>query len=355
MALLPAAGLFGAAVWLRRSLYAKGVLPVASAKVPVAVVGNLTVGGGGKTPLVIALVSELQQRGVRVGVASRGFGGRAAGVLTVRSDTDWRECGDEPLLIARRTGAPVCVARNRVLAARALADEGCELVICDDGLQHYGLHRDMEICAVSSGFGFGNGWLLPAGPLREGRGRLDACDWIVETGGESGSVDSQANPDMSGAGETSNSPSRTQARQNPAGGSSRLRTSLADNKGVLPSRLQTAITELDGFFALADGTHKSASDFAGRRVVALAGVASPERFFATVRAAGVVPEREHALPDHGRMTDSQLAALPADIVLMTEKDAVKYAPDARLHVARIRTVPPPELVDALCDLAQTRR
>jgi glutamate--cysteine ligase len=171
--LLPLAEIFGLVSLVRRELYRCGVFSAERAGVPVIVVGNIVAGGGGKTPIVIALVQALQARGLIPGVAARGVGGNNEGVLMVEDDTDWRRCGDEPLLVRRRTGAMVCVARRRINAVRQLSAAGCDVILCDDGLQHYALRRDMEICAVNGAFGLGNGWLLPAGPLRESCRRLD--------------------------------------------------------------------------------------------------------------------------------------------------------------------------------------
>ena len=178
-ALLPAAFLFGAAAAARRGLYRIGALRSESVGAPVIVVGNIVAGGGGKTPLVIALASALQQRGFAPGIAARGVGGNSGGLLCVGEETSWRECGDEPLLIFRRTHAPVCVCKERARAARALVEKGCNVILCDDGLQHYALRRDLEICAANANFGLGNGWQLPAGPLREGKNRIARCDILA--------------------------------------------------------------------------------------------------------------------------------------------------------------------------------
>ena len=291
---------------LRRKLYSAGVLHSAAAKVPVVVVGNVVAGGGGKTPLTIAIVQELQKRGWNPGIATRGTGGEYSGAFRVQKDSSWRRCGDEPLLIFRRTGAPVIAAKKRIVAARALADSGCDIVVCDDGLQHYALRRDLEICAVNAEFGLGNGWLLPAGPLRENARRMMTCDWIVVCG----------NGDFS------------------------------HPKAVF------APIRREEFYPLGDmQTPKTAADFAGKRVVALAGIASPKRFFDSLRAAGIAVSAEYPLADHGRMADGRLAALDADIILMTEKDAVKYSPaDSRLHCLRISAELPPQVAESVCAL-----
>ena len=166
--LLPLAALFALAGSIRRSLFRAGVLASRRIGVPVVVVGNITVGGSGKTPLVIWLVEQLRARGYRPGVISRGYGRSGDGIAEVRSDSRVEDAGDEPLLIARRGGCPVFVGRDRLAAARALlaAYPGCNLIVSDDGLQHYRLARDFEI-ALFDCRGVGNGWLLPSGPLRE--------------------------------------------------------------------------------------------------------------------------------------------------------------------------------------------
>lgn len=309
--LLPLSGAFVCGVFLRRILYARGILQSHSAGAPVIVVGNVVAGGGGKTPLVIALVQELQRRGFNPGVATRGTGGDFSGVLHINSATSWRQCGDEPLLIFRRTAAPVCAAKKRILAARELVKFGCDVIVCDDGLQHYALRRELEVCAVNAGFGLGNGLPLPAGPLREGARRMESCDWIVACG---------------------------------AGDFAHPKTVFA------PLRV-------DGFYALGDiRTAKTAADFSGKRIAALAGIAAPRRFFDSLRAEGIAPDSAHPLPDHGRMDDRRLAAIPADIVLMTEKDAVKYPDsDPRLHCMRVSAVLPPQLAEAACRLAASAK
>lgn len=299
-ALLPLAALFGGIVFLRRRFYETGIFKSEAAAAPVLVVGNITAGGGGKTPLVISLTQALQQRGFVPGVAARGVGGDFSGVLTVDDNTPWQRCGDEPLLIYRRTGAAVCVSQRRAAAAHMLVRHGCDVIVCDDGLQHYALRRDVEICAVAADLGLGNNWLLPAGPLRESARRLEQCDWIL-CGGDGDFYHPRALPVMS----------------------------------------QNA-----GFFALGDiRTKLPASFFMGKKVALLAGIAVPQRFFAAVRAAAIVPHSEYPLPDHSRMSDRQLADINAEIILMSEKDAVKYdGADPRLYMLRTTAVLPPAMV-----------
>lgn len=272
-ALLPAAWLYGAAVRLRRQAYRQGWLRAARVRVPVIVVGNLTVGGTGKTPLAAAVARHLRERGRRPGLAARGYGGRVRhGARRVTVDSDPREVGDEPVLLARAAGCPVAVARRRSEAAELLIGEGVDVIVCDDGLQHYALARDAEIAVVDAARGHGNGRLLPAGPLREAPARLDAVDLVLRRGAGD---DFELEPE---------------AARPVAGGDER--------------RPLTA--------------------FAGRRVHAVAGIADPGRFFAMLRAAGleVIP---HPFPDHHPFRARDIRFENGACVLMTEKDAVKCA------------------------------
>lgn len=255
--------------------------------VPVIVVGNITVGGTGKTPFVLWLVERLIGQGWRPGVISRGYGGCAPEYpLRVSATTDPAWSGDEPALIARRIEVPVAVAPDRVAAARMLLDAGeVDILVTDDGLQHYRLGRDVEICVVDGSRGLGNGQLLPAGPLREPPARLREVDLVVVNGGG----------------------------WRPEGVPS------------LDMQLETAMAR-----PLGGGDARPLSSFAGARVNAVAGIGNPERFFVSLRAAGidVVP---HPFPDHHRYTDIDLAFDAKLPLLMTEKDAVKCAGLAQPH------------------------
>lgn len=281
MLLWPLSGLFAAAVAVRRKAYALGLKRSTRLPVPVIVVGNLTVGGTGKTPLVVAVTEMLARAGYRPGVVSRGYGGRRSPVpVLVRADSDPAAVGDEPVLMARRTGRPVAVFPDRVEAARwLLQNTDCDVIVADDGLQHYALRRDVEIVVVDGARRFGNGACLPAGPLREPPSRLARADLVVCLGGE------------------------------PAAGEWLMR--LVGDEAI----------------NLADeNLHRPLADFAQAPCRAVAGIGNPARFFAHLRAAGLRPEPE-AFPDHHPFAREDIWA-DTRPVLMTEKDAVKCRPFA---------------------------
>jgi tetraacyldisaccharide 4'-kinase len=282
--------LFGALARLRRSLYDSGLLPSQRLPVPVVVVGNIFIGGTGKTPLTIWLVLALRQAGFRPGVISRGHGSRDRLPRAVTVQSTPAQVGDEPLLIAGRGGCPVMVGRDRAAAGRALlaAHPEVDIVISDDGLQHYGLQRDVEI-VLFDGRGAGNGWLLPAGPLREPASRRR--DVTVVNG-------------------TSLTPALLAAVTGP------------DGAAPVPMRLEGGVAE-----RLSDRTERvalSALAAGGQRIAAAAGIGDPRRFFAMLAAAGLSCT-ELPLPDHHDFLDRPFDGLDADIVLITEKDAVKCA------------------------------
>lgn len=271
------AALYGGVVSLRRKLFGRGILRSHALPVPVVVIGNVSVGGTGKTPLTIAVVQRLRDAGWKPGVASRGYGRhdetRAA---WVSADTPPAQGGDEPVLIARRAGVPVRVDRDRSAAARELIGAGCDVIVCDDGLQHYRLRRDVEIEVIDGHRRYGNGRLLPAGPLREPPERGMECDFRVVNGGDAG------------FGEWS----------------MHLRADCA-----VPMR---------------GGRSRALASFGGHRVHAVAGIGNPQRFFEMLRglAIGVVP---HAFADHHRYVAADFEFGSELPVLMTEKDAVKCA------------------------------
>ncbi len=274
--LLPLSWLFAGAAWLRRRLYGAGLLRSYRAGRPVVVVGNVTVGGTGKTPLVIWLVEQLRERGLRPGVVSRGYSGNAAAPRRVGPGDAPAEVGDEPLLIARRTGAPVAVGADRPAAVRLL-ERDCDVVISDDGLQHYGMERDAEIIVVDGLRGLGNGWRLPAGPLREPASRLAEATAVVVNG---------------------------EGYERP--GALRMQ--------INPQR----------FIGVGSGESLAAQALLGREAHAVAAIGNPGRFFQTLRDLGIVV-RAHPLPDHAVPTPAQISFDDGLPVLMTEKDAVKCA------------------------------
>jgi len=263
--------------------------PVALFGAPLIVVGNLTAGGSGKTPLVIRLCQVFAQAGLKPGVISRGYGRSSRGLLRVNADSDPAQVGDEPVLLARRTGAPVIVAHDRCAAARALLRTGVQVVIADDGLQHYRLPRTVEICVVDQSRQFGNGRLQPAGPLREPVSRLATVDYIVVNAG-------------------SGRPESTPAT------------------AALPAGRLVSMQLLPGWLRSLDGELSwRITQFSGCRVNALAGIGNPQRFFETLRQAGL-KTIEFAFPDHHSFSAADFAALNSSLpVIMTEKDAIKCA------------------------------
>lgn len=252
--------------------------------VPVLIVGNISVGGTGKTPLVIALIERLRAAGFRPGVVSRGYGARPpAYPWPVNADTPPAEGGDEPCLIVQRTGVPLVIDPQRVRAVETLLrTHDCDIIISDDGLQHYALARDLEIAVIDGRRGLGNGRCLPEGPLREPPERLALVDWVVING--------------------------------------------ADRCAGLPALAPPAVAmqlEPSQLVSLQDGRTLACADWPyGRRVHALAGIGHPQRFFDTLRALGFDPI-EHPLPDHAPIRPEMLALSPSLPIIMTEKDAVK--------------------------------
>lgn len=284
--LLPPALLFGLLAAARRLFYRFGVLRSIRLPVPVIVTGNITAGGSGKTPLVLWLAQRLRECGYRPGIISRGYGGSAGGEREVCAGDDAQLVGDEPLLLARRALCPVWIGRDRVVCAQALlnAHPECNVLISDDGLQHYRLARDVEI-VVTDERGAGNGWLLPAGPLREPLSRVRRADALVINGGVV--------------------PPEFQA----------LRF-----KPVFEMQLRgTTFTRLDDSTQTCD-----AGNFTGKRVHAIAGIGNPGRFFNHLSQLGL-RYTAHAFPDHHRYGAADLAFEECDVLLMTEKDAVKCA------------------------------
>ena len=274
--LAPIGWLYQGGMQLRELLYKSGVLPTCRVGVPVIVVGNITAGGTGKTPLVLWLAQYLKSRGYRPGIVSRGYGGIGSGgsPQQVRTDSDPGQVGDEPVMLARRSGSPVAVSRDRCQAASELVEHaGCDFIISDDGLQHLRLGRDIEIAVIDGQRRFGNGLCLPAGPLREGRGRLRQVDIIVASG----------------------KAERGEHVMN-----------------YEPGQLQSLCGE----------PPVSPAEWRGRRVHAIAGVGNPGRFFSLLRQQGL-QLITHEYPDHYQYCAADLDFNDDYPVVMTEKDAVK--------------------------------
>jgi tetraacyldisaccharide 4'-kinase len=282
--LLPLSWLYCLLVAVRRRLYMWGMLSTVHFPVPIIVVGNITAGGTGKTPLVIWLVEYLRSLGYTPGVISRGYGGKAQNwPQQVRSDSDPMIVGDEAVLLSRRCACPMAVGPNRVAAARALLDHSdCNIIVSDDGLQHYALGRDLEIAVVDGVRRFGNGYCLPAGPLREKQQRLHEVDFVVNNG-------------LAGKGEH--------------------HMELVGHTAINMLE-QTSCQEIP--------------EFQGAEVHALAGVGNPSRFFDFLRKHGL-NLIEHPYPDHHVFQQKEVLFQDGREVLMTEKDAVKCTRFSTLH------------------------
>jgi len=288
---LPLSLVFRVGVSFRRWLYRLQILRARRIGVPVIVVGNIAVGGSGKTPVVLWLAERLQQSGRRPGIVSRGYAGTAKGTEAVLKTSDPKRSGDEPVLLARRSGCPVWVGRDRVAAARALlqAHPEIDVILTDDGLQHYRLARDIEIVVVDN-HQLGNRWLLPAGPLREPLRRLNSCDLVLAHGDLQPEVRALCPP-------------------------------------VPVYRMQLMPT---AFYQLCQPLRRHApSEFGTTRIRALAGIGRPERFFDTLRELGFELAETRAFPDHHVFSADDLPR-GTDVIVVTEKDAVKlssFAPE----------------------------
>ena len=283
LVLLPLSMAFCALVWLRRTLYRLGVLRSIGFPVPVIVIGNITVGGTGKTPLVIWLTDFLRQAGYRPGIVTRGYRGQSSvWPVSVTKDTAVNLVGDEALLLARRCNCPVMAGPDRIASIHALLNQDCNLIVSDDGLQHYRLQRDLEIAVIDGVRRFGNGLCLPAGPLREPVSRLKSIALRVANG---------------------------QPREGELG-------------------MQLSPTH---FYSLRQpGQQTSAEQFRPTFVHAVAGIGNPERFFDSLRALGlrILP---HAFPDHHTFEARELEFGDNLPVILTEKDAVKCQHFAAPH------------------------
>ena len=313
--LYPVSLLYGAVTSVRRATGTTARLPV-----PVVVIGNVTVGGTGKTPLTLWLAEFLRARGRTPGIVSRGYGSRADTPRRVFPDSDPLTCGDEPILLARRSGCEVWIGTDRVAAAQALLAAGshCDVVLSDDGLQHYALGRDVEICVIDGERGLGNGWLLPAGPLREPVTRLATVDALVINGG----------------------------------------VALHSSLNRLPGHAARFAMKLEGreFRNLRNpGQSAGAESFRGRHVHAIAGIGNPQRFFRHLQGLGL-DFAAHAFPDHYPFSASDLEYAGAEAVLMTEKDAVKcksFATEMHWELA-VDAAPDPALGELVLEKIKKR-
>ncbi len=320
--LWPMSMLFRLAVAARRFAYVHGWLKAVCLPVPVIVVGNIFIGGTGKTPFTIWLVEKLREAGYRPGVISRGYGGKGAGLRHAQPESDPFYVGDEPVLIAQRTGCPVVVGADRVAAGQSLLATYPEtdVIVADDGLQHYRLARTIEI-VLGDARGLGNGWLLPAGPLREPPDRhrdFEVCN-------------------------IGTAPVRAAGKRNAAGGgvATTMRLEVAAAHWLHDPTYTYTLTDIAAIVPIPV-------------IVAVAGMGNPIRFFDSLRGAGLVFEHM-PLPDHHVFTASTFSNCHADIILMTEKDAVKcrkieaLANDARLWFVPVSADIDPSLADNILE------
>ena len=282
--LLPLSGLNWLILGLRKSLYDWGMFTTHRAAVPVIVVGNITAGGTGKTPTVLWLVEELRRRGFKPGIVSRGYGGSQSGTsMRVEAGSDAAVVGDEPVLLARRGRCPVVVDPDRARAAAMLVDDNVDVIVADDGLQHYRLDRDYEICVIDGARGLGNRRLLPAGPLREGARRLEDVEQVLVNGKLEGS---------------------------------KYDLTVAEQNAISFDLVATEACRLDGSLT------RPLERFADTTVHAVAAIGNPQRFFDLLRGHGI-QVIEHPFPDHAPLTRRDLDFGDDFAVFMTEKDAVK--------------------------------
>jgi len=274
--LIPFSWVFSLVVSMRKLAYELGLFRRPELPVPVVVVGNITVGGSGKTPVVTWLVKQLQDAGYRPAIVSRGYGGQVRGTPELVTEPDAARFGDEPVLLSNQNSCPIVVCSDRAAAVKRAAQEGADVVVSDDGLQHYRMRRVMEFVVVDGQRGFGNGHLMPAGPLREPVQRAREADMTV----------------INGSGE------------------------FGSNGCVFRLVHQGAVS-------VADDGHRPLDEFSGSRVWAIAGIGNPQRFFNDLREEGILVD-ETEVPDHGSLDIGDLLKRKLQPVLMTEKDAVKY-------------------------------
>ena len=307
--LMPLSFLFRDAIRFRRFLYRSGALKSYTLPVPVIVVGNITVGGTGKTPLIICMAEFLKESGYRPGIISRGYGGKAESwPQWVSAESDAKLIGDEALLIAKQTGCPMVVGPLRVEAAKALLKQAdCNVILSDDGLQHYALNRTIEIAVIDGERRFGNGYCLPAGPLREPIERLQSVDLVVVNGQEA-----------------------------------------EENQFTMQLVGNTLIN-------LVTGEQKSLDELKGVECHALAGIGNPERFFEVLASAGLI-FKSQSFPDHYQFHNHDIQYSDNKPVLMTEKDAVKCSPFAGIKhwYLPVKAVPETGFTEQLLNLLKRK-
>lgn len=275
--LLPVTAFYFLIVSVRRLLYRIHFFKSFKLPVPVVIIGNISVGGTGKTPLLISLCELLKKQGYRPGVISRGYGGNFEGEHVVESNDEASMIGDEPYMIFKRTACPLVVGRDRVAAAqRLLEKKDCDIILSDDGLQHYRLQRDIEIAVIDTSRGLGNGFCLPSGPLRETKSRLDSVDIVIDHCSDKNSV----------------------------------------------CRNDNFSLQFLNVVNLASGEERVIESFSAQLVHAVAGIGHPERFFEQLRNCGLTVI-EHAFPDHYAYKKNDFNFDDDFSILMTEKDAVK--------------------------------
>jgi tetraacyldisaccharide 4'-kinase len=316
LVLRPVSWVLGALAAMRRALFRVGLFKQTKLGVPVIVVGNISAGGTGKTPVTIYLAELLEQRGYQVGVITRGYTPSRVAARTfanIVSQKGTVAASDEALMMSQRLKAPVFANASRVEAARALLKRypQTEVIISDDGLQHYALARDVEIAVVDGARGFGNGALMPAGPLREPPSRLRTVDAVVING-------------MPTAG---------------------FETATLGAPVFAMALGQEQFLPLKGGDAIDVAAFRERTF--GRRVQAVAGIGNPARFFAHLQSLGVTCARTHAFPDHHPYLPRDLALPEADMIVMTEKDAVKCRAfaDERMWLMRVDAVLPAAFAD----------
>ena len=312
--LWPVSLIYGATVWLRKLLYRLDVFHTQNLPVPVIVVGNVFVGGVGKTPLVIALVKQLTEQGLKVGVLSRGYGRSGDGSQSVTAQSSATEVGDEPVLIARACQVPVFVGKNRFQTGQHLLAQNphVQLIVCDDGLQHLALAHDLALCVFDER-GLGNGWLLPAGPLRE--------PWPVDRSGYSQVIT------LSTSNYAIQNPERVN-EQVLEKEEEELQMQVLEKDKEQPKELKKPKADflvprvLADFAQQADGTTQALSIFQGQKAQALAGIGKPQVFFDMLTDKGIALSATKALADHDDMRSIHIDPEMGE-VLCTEKDAVK--------------------------------